>query len=304
MSNKTTKAITAENNENEFQLRFLEDEGVGLLTTRTGINYLVLDSLDYWYDLIQTEYPKKKKCKCKNEWFSIKFIYTNRNNESEINEVEIETACTACKKKAMAMTVEIDYGPTEALINQAISFCEQPKIIYKYSELTGFWSDEDLIKVFGFILHELKLNVYGWYFKLPEKMRHFEKLDLEKVKDVLVHHNYIDFYFSKDDLKTEDYINNTTEIGVALKNDIWRKNEIIELSAITMSGIGEDGSGKANLYYLKFCNQHIAAGEVLDKSEAFETITNQLVNWLKENFISKRGKNCYDSIEVYNRVYQ
>ncbi len=304
MNNKTTKTITAENNENEFQVRFLEDEGVGLLTTKTGINYLVLDSLDYWYDLIQTDYPKKKKCKCKNEWFSIKFIYTNRNNEAEINEVEIETTCTACKKKAMAMTVEIDYGPTEALINQPISFCEKPKIIYNYSELTGFWSDTDLIKVFNFVFSELKLNVYGWYFKLPEKIRTFEKLDLEKVKDVLVNHNYIDFYFSNGDLKIEDYISNTNAIGIALKNDIWRKNEIIELSSITMSGIGEDGSDTASLYYLEFCNQHIVAGEVQDKSEAFETVTNQLVHWLKENFINKRGKNCYDSLAEYNRVYQ
>jgi hypothetical protein len=304
MNQKTTKAITTENNENEFQVRFLEDEGVGLLTTKTGSNYLVLDSLDYWYDLIQTEYPKKKKCKCKNEWFSIKFIYTNKNNDAEINEVEIETTCTACKKKTMAMTVEIDYGPTESLIKQPITFCEQPKIIYNYSELTGFWSEVDLIKVFDFAFSELQLNVYGWYFKLPEKIRAFEKLDLEKVKDILVYHNYIDFYFSKDDLKIGDYINSTSEIGIALKNDIWRKNEIIELSSITMSGIGADGAERASLYYLEFCNQYIMAGEVKDKSEAFESITNQLVLWLKENFISKRGKNCFDSLTEYNRVYQ
>jgi hypothetical protein len=99
MSNKTTKSITTENNENEFQVRFLEDEGVGLLTTKTGINYLVLDSLDYWYDLIQDEYPKKKKCKCKNEWFTIKFTYTSVLNSEDIKEVGIETTCTSCKKK-------------------------------------------------------------------------------------------------------------------------------------------------------------------------------------------------------------
>jgi hypothetical protein len=304
MTNKIIKAISTENNENEFQIRFLEDEGVGLLTSKIGVNYLVLDSLEYWYDLIQEEYPKKKKCKCKNEWFTIKFTYTTVSNSEDIKEVEIESTCTACKKKSVTMSVEIDYAPTNELISQPITFCEQPKIIYKYSELTGFWSEEDVIKVFDFVFSDLKLNVYGWYFQLPEKTRCFEKLDLEKVKDVLINHNYIDFYFAKDDLKVEDYISNSTEIGIALKNDIWRKNEIIELSSITMSGIGEDGSEKANLYYLEFCNQHIVAGEVQDKSEVFETITNQLLIWLKENFINKRGKNCYDSLEVYNKVYQ
>jgi hypothetical protein len=304
MTNKNTKAITTEKNENEFQIRFLEDEGVGLLTTRTGLNYLVLDSLDYWYDLIQTEYPKKKKCKCKNEWFAVKFTYTIKINENAVNEVAIESTCTACKKKTQAMTVEIDYEPTDELIHKPISFCEQPKIIYKYSELTGLWSEVDLIKVFNYIFSTLKLNVYGWYFKLPEKIRHFEKLDFEKVKEILVQHNYLDFYFSKEELNLEDHINNTSDIGIAIKNDIWRKNEIIALSSITISGIGEDGLGKADLYYLEFCNQHIVAGAVQDKSEAFEALTNELVDWLKENFISKRGKNCYDSIEVYNKVYQ
>jgi hypothetical protein len=58
---EVTKIITTENGATEFQVRLLKDDGVGLLTTKKDENYLVLDSIDYWYDLIQNEYPKKKK---------------------------------------------------------------------------------------------------------------------------------------------------------------------------------------------------------------------------------------------------
>ena len=55
------KTIITPEGENEFQLRILKEEGVGLLTTRSEKSYLILDSLDYWYDLIQTAFPKKRK---------------------------------------------------------------------------------------------------------------------------------------------------------------------------------------------------------------------------------------------------
>ena len=72
------KTYSIEKGEDEFQVRLLKDDGVGLLTTKSDNNYLILDSLDYWYDLIQNEYPKKKKCTCKNEWFKVQFEYIIR----------------------------------------------------------------------------------------------------------------------------------------------------------------------------------------------------------------------------------
>jgi len=70
-----SKAIITSDGENEFQLRVLQEDGVGLLTTQSDKSYLILDSADYWYDLIQTTYPKKKKCKCSNERFRVQFEY-------------------------------------------------------------------------------------------------------------------------------------------------------------------------------------------------------------------------------------
>ena len=48
-----TKEIVTPDGEDEFQLRYIQDGNVGIATTRSGKSYLILDSIDYWYDLIQ-----------------------------------------------------------------------------------------------------------------------------------------------------------------------------------------------------------------------------------------------------------
>lgn len=112
MKQEITKNITTEKGKNEFQVRLLKDKGVGLLTTKNEENYLILDSIDYWYDLIQNEYPKKKKYSCKNEYFYVQFNYIPRQETDDIREVRIITTCTNCKKVSKPITIDIDYSPT------------------------------------------------------------------------------------------------------------------------------------------------------------------------------------------------
>ena len=50
MKQEVTKNISTGNGANEFQVRLLKNDGVGLLTTKNEENYLILDSIDYWYD--------------------------------------------------------------------------------------------------------------------------------------------------------------------------------------------------------------------------------------------------------------
>src|SRR5688572_3842727 len=105
MQTGIVKNITTDKGENEFQARLLKDNGVGLLTTKNNDYYLILDSLDYWYDLIQNEYPKKKKCTCKNEWFKIQFEYITRWDTDDFREIKIITTCTICNKTAKPIAI-------------------------------------------------------------------------------------------------------------------------------------------------------------------------------------------------------
>lgn len=292
MKQVLTKKISTENGVNEFQVRLLKDDGVGLLTTKNEENYLILDSPDYWYDLIQDRYPRKKKCSCKNEFFFVQFDYTKRQETNDIVKVEIITNCTNCNKKSKPISINIDYSPTIELIEKPIVFCDKPNIKYDYTELTSFWTKENLDSFLNFVINELKLNAYCWYFKLPEKIRVFKQLTVEEV--IEKNGTFLNLYLTNEKLETNQIIKGNYEKGVYLKKDIWRKREIIKMSSINMYEIGP-------LYYITFCNQFIDKGNVKNKSEQFERTTIQLKNWLKDKFITKRGTKCFDGDEAYEK---
>lgn len=297
MKEEVIKNISTESGENEFQVRLLKNDGVGLLTTKSEENYLILDSIDFWYDLIQSEYPKKKKCSCKNEWFNIAFNYIPREGTDDFREIQIITTCVLCNKVSKPISIEIDYSPTEGLIENPITFCPKPHIKYKFKELTSYWSGDNLKEFLQYIFHDLNLNVYCWFSQHPENKRRFEKVSFEKALQIItVNHRYLNFYFSEKELETSNYIEFIDDNGVYLKEGIWRRDEIIQLTApYVIMGYGL-------LYYINFCNQYLDKGNVKDKSSQFETVTIQLKDWLKEKFVTKRGANCFDGQEAYEKL--
>jgi len=297
MEEKITIHISTEKGANEFQVRLLPDEGVGLLTTKDDENYLILDSLDYWYDLIQDQYPKKKKCTCKNTYFFVWFNYIPRPGTNDIREVKITTTCTACSKTTKPISIDIDYSPTDQLIENPITYCETPDIKYQFTQLTSYWSGDNLKDFLSFIFFDLKLNVYCWFWEHPANVRKFEKVSFEKaVKIITVNHQFLNFYFTANELDHSKLVKLTNEKGVYLNNGIWRKDEIIQLSAPLVI------TGHGLLYYTHFCNQYLDRGTVTDKSARFLEITDRLKSWMERHFVTKRGKNCFDGVEAYEKV--
>lgn len=293
------KEICTDEGENLFEVRLLKDEGVGLLTTQSGKSYLILDSLDYWYDLIQDTYPPKQKCNCKNDLFKVKFQYTYHSYYiDDIKNVSIITECSQCGKSKEAMSVDIDYSPTSNLIAQPLTYCEKPKIKYKLTEFSSYWTDEDLVRFLTYINKKLELNIYCWYFGKEIKVRNFEKFSVDNPEHIdIMKYGFLNIFFSAKEMIADDFIRTIDDKGIYLKRDIWRKNEIIQLSSMKISEIGY-------VYFLKFCNQYLDKGNVKDKSKQFETITSQLKDWMKQQFITKRGKNCFDSEEMYQKYFE
>ncbi|MBN8851082.1 MAG: hypothetical protein BGO55_28715 [Sphingobacteriales bacterium 50-39] len=276
----------------EFQLRLLKEEGVGLMTAATGLNYLILDSLDHWYDLIQDEYPKKKKCRCKNEWFHVKFDYTKREGTSDVKHIDVITTCTQCKKVSTAMSIDIDYSPTEELLTHPITFCEKPMIKYKFKNLSSYWKNQDLKDFLAHLFNDLQFYVYCWYWH--GQQRYFEQVSYEKAIEIITaNHRYLDFYFSIRPVDRSEMDTFEHENGIVIKNDRWRKLELIELSApIHMLGYGLH-------YSIRYCTQYLDKGNVADKSSLFNEKISQFESWLKTRFNTHRGRNCYDGKEAY-----
>jgi hypothetical protein len=296
MSPPLSQSIVTDHGEDKFQLRFMKEEGVGLLTTQSDRSYLLLDSLDYWYDLIQMGYPKKKKCRCKNEWFMVRLDYLPREATPDYKNISVITTCAHCSKVSTGMDLDIDYSPTDHLYRQPITFCEKPKISYQFSQLTAYWNSNNLKHFLTFIFDDLKLQVYCWFYKYPDGIRYFEKVTYQKAFEIItVNHQYLNFFFSIQEIDLSEMIAGTEERGVYLKNDLWRKNDLVELSSPTHI------LGYGLLFYIHYCGQHLDKGKVVDKSPAFRALTNRLEQWLAIHFITKRGKHCYDGEEAYEK---
>jgi hypothetical protein len=293
-----SKTIVTGDGEREFQIRVLPEEGAGLLTTRSDKSYFLLDSLDYWYDLIQTSYPKKKKCKCSNEWFAVQFDYALRPDEEDIKSVQITATCTNCGKLSKVMFIDFKYSPTLQFLEQPINYCEKPIIRYKYKELNSYWKYEDLKLFLQFMAEDLQLHVYCYYAEHPQNTRHFEKITYDRAVEITTaNHRYFDFYFSLNEIADKsDMICGSNESDVVPKKDLWRRNELIHLSMpYSIMGYGI-------LYYIHYCAQYLDKGEVVNKSPEFEKTTHKVEIWLKSTFVTSRGKNSFDGEEAHKQV--
>ena len=252
-----SKAMITPDGEQEFQIRYIRDEGVGVVTTRTDKSYFILDSGDFWYDLIQEQYPPVVKCSCKNSWFEMTFHYTPRTGTEDIRSVGITCRCTACGKQKKLPAMEIDYGPSAHLLEQPLQFCKQPKIKYKTYSVWGYWSREELRAIVQYLAKNSMVTYCKYYDPLELRYR-VQELSAEELDTLLFvkRRAYRTIWFSEkrlDEILTQDP-----------SRDIWRREPLFVLgSPYTVWSYG--------LYYeVKFCSEYLDPdGNIVSKTPSF-----------------------------------
>ena len=260
-----SKVIETPDGEKDFQVRYIQDESVGVICTPTGKSYFLLDSADYWYDLIQEKYPPVMKCSCKNDRFNLAFDYTPREGTEDFREINITCSCTVCRKAKRLPTIEIDYSPSAQLFDHPITVCKQPKIKYKTYSLAGYWSEDELVGMAEYLL-EKGLFVYCWYWDSKNAKRCFKELSETELRSFLTGNGerYLAIYFS-----TETFDNIPRQIasdgkGIVIQQDIWRKNDIFMLHGPFM--VVSHGM----FYQMDFCSEYIDKdGNIVPKSASF-----------------------------------
>ena len=274
---KKRKCITTPDGEDEFQIRYILDENVGLITSRSDKSYLILDSIDYWYDCIQNEYPPKRKCKCKNDFFKLCFDFVPRVGTDDYRAVELTSCCTECGKQRKFATIDIDYSPTKQLFERPITYCERPKIKYKTYSVRGFWKDDAFYNLIDF-LSQQQLLIYCWYW--DEGKRLVKKFTAEELKKFLFEEKrrFLNIYFSTEPLEGRLAKQFSNEEGISVSVDIWRKEEIINLHGPLM--IAAEGAGL--FYSMDFCSEYINAGQVTAKSEDFCKLAQKVWQYSRE----------------------
>lgn len=277
---KISKEIISSTGEDEFQIRYIREENTGILTSRSDRSYFILDSREYWYDLIQEKYPSKQKCSCKNDFFKVRFYYSPRKGTDDFSSVELVSQCTECGKTKMFGRIDIDYSPSVQLFEQAIAYCEQPKIKYRTYNISGFWKKEDLFELTEF-LSQKQMLIYLWYWNESGK-RCFKQVDYVELTNFLSDENskYLGIYFSFEPLEEIANNSNYDDKGIYINQNLWRKKELIKID----SPISVISDNRIKLcYYMEFCSEFFDSdGKVQAKSEQFCNLTKCILQYCKD----------------------
>lgn len=261
------KPITTPDSEDEFQIRFIRMEQVGVLTTRSEKSWFILDSKDFWYDLTQELYPAKTKCRCKSDWFRLHFDYIPRAHTDDYRAVALSARCVSCGKEKYLGTVEIDFSPSAQLFSQPLTFCPQPKLKCKTYTLKGYWSDRNLQDLTAFLMEKAPF-LYCWYFDRADQKRYVRPITADELNhDLFEGGNFITIFFSREPLDTEYTPQATDGRGVYVKDAVWRKREVFKLNSPFLV------VGHGYFYSMEFCSEYIDQdGLVQAKSEAFSKL--------------------------------
>lgn len=287
ISDVIQKDIITPDGESEFQIRYIADEDVGLLTTRSDKSYFILDSGEHWYDLIQEQYPPKKKCRCKNDFFRIRFEYITRVGTDDFCAVKLVSRCTACGKQRVFAEILIDYSPTLKLLEQPIEFCNKPKIKCKSNSVGGYWEKDELYALLDFLSTKSQA-IYCWYWNRLQDFRVIEKFTFEELTKFLFENNgkYLAILFSSETEELDLITLPADEKGVYVRRDIWRKKNIIMInSPIPVAHlITDELRVKGHFHSLNFSSEYIDTdGSVKKKDTRFCGLVQQVLAYCKQN---------------------
>ena len=274
---KRLKEIVTPTGEDEFQIRYIRDENVGILTSRTEKSFFILDSREYWYDLIQEQYPNKQKCACKNDFFKISFAYTPRKETDDFRMVELTSECTECKRTKTFGQIEVNDSPSSQLFEEPISFCEQPKIKYKTYSVSGYWTQDSLLELTAFLAAKQPF-IYLWYWNEADGKRRFDQVPHTQLTAFLSKKDprYLAIYFSSNEIANTFACN---DLGIYIDRDIWRRQELVCINAPIKVGFPDS----KNLYYMDFCSEYLTPdAKIHSKNESFCRLTKELLKYSKE----------------------
>jgi len=277
-----------------FELRVLPDDGVAAARcTACQQHFLVLDSEDHWFDLIQATSPRVRRCPCKAGTFSVSCRYVVRD-DGEVRSVDLLSACTACAKTRRQMSVDIDYGDTGDLVTRPLRACKSPDLRYDLRQFTLYALPSDIAAIVDYLARAHGWNFVCWRREEGQWVR--RALPPDPLREAILTGAYLHVYASPTPLSIHD-----DEVDTARQEaTFWKRREIIRISS-PYHIRGEQG--QALLYYLAFANEFVDDDAVVPKSASFRASTQALVQWLGEHFVSWRGKSCFDNAAEHGRLF-
>jgi len=298
----------------DFALRILRDEAVAAVRcVRCSADYLVLDSKDYWFDVIQKGYPRLTRCPCKNESFRLRIDYSIRE-DGEVDAIQVHSTCSACARTRRQLKFEVDYGGTGRLLKRPLVPCKNPKILYDFKELHLLLTLPEMLRIVDHLAHQgcaFLSNLRradGW---VPVRQ------DTAQARATIENRQYLFVYAMPDRIEIpEDQLSTNKKEGA-----FWKRSEVVRIGSKSHVCTYRLADNPRSICYcsdppthakytevglsfdIHFSNEFVQGGRIVRKSEAFRNVTAGLLAMLQETFVSWRSPYCFDNPEVNVRVF-
>lgn len=276
-----------------FELRVLADEG--LATARCvgcAKDFLLLDSEDYWFDAIQTTYPRVRRCTCGTTAFRLKCDYFLRD-DGDVKSVNLWSSCSSCGKTKRQMELDLDYTGTEELISRPLRFCKTPKLRYDLKDISLYVTKSDMTSIIGYLdkVHGCSFACWLW----GNGRCVVRTLCAHEVQEAFLSDQCFHVHASLLPL-TESEL----QAGSAKQEkSFWKRKEVIRISSPTHITLDLKGL----LYYIQYSNEYVEDDTVVPKRENFRAVSESLLRWLGANFVSWRGRHCFDNPSEHLRLF-
>ena len=262
----------------QFRVRLHPDEQVGLLTCSAGHHSLLLDSRDYWIDVLQEGRPKEIRCRCGGVLLSVDLAYDFRD-DGDVRSVDVAPRCCDCNRERTRVSFEIDYSPTAELISNPLDPIQQPWLKPKRCEITAYWQPEDAERFASFLSEIPDVRIY-------RDSKGLEECRIESVE----------FY---PELKRDLYFTNMSELPPL---DVRQPQNAAPLLRLASPFHIACPSGIALLHYIQYAEEIPSGADVLPQPQLFLSFARQARSWLNESYLSARGRNTADNAAEYKRI--
>lgn len=298
----------------KFELRLLRDEALAsVCCVACSANYLLLDSKDYWFDVIQKGYPRVTRCSCKNESFQLRIDY-NIRDDGEIDYIEVYSICSACEKARRQFFFEVNYCGTARLLKKPLVPCKNPKVLYDLKALNLLLTLPDVLRIVDclaeqgctFVANVRRADTWNAVCQNAAQA----KMTVEKDK-------YLFIYAMPDHVEIPN-----DKINTIKKEDaFWKRSEVIRIGAMRYVCTHQFGEDPPSICYcsdppthanyteiglsfdIAFSNEFVHGEKIVEKSKAFCNVTASLLNMLQNEFVCWRAPYCFDNPDVNVRVF-
>ena len=264
-------------------MRLRRDEQVALLTCAGGHHALLLDSRDYWHDVIQSGRPREVRCRCGARVFAVDLEYRFRADESSVRTVDVWLRCAGCGAQRHGVAFEIDYEPTDTLVSRPLDPCPDPWRKAKQTELTALWVPDDLHALVVHLVEELRAHCYVGGWREPAR----PCSSSEAIATLRAHTSWTLLFAAR-----------PVELPGELR-DCWRRLPVIQLETpITI----RYQTGKGWLHYVHYANERFVDGELVAQDPELLALATRLRAWLQSRFTSVRGRGTFDNPREHERL--